>query len=285
MDQTTPEFSATVRIDANVQTQITESAALLTRVKSYTVNSDESAQDVNSDLMNIKTAARNLDAIRKSIVKPLDEARTNAQNFFVPALNTLAAAEAHCKTLLLDWQAILDGRRREAQRKADEENRRARLKLEAEAAAARAKAEEQAKEARRKAQEAEDARLKALAEGNARAAAEAAARAAKAQEQAVAVVESAEAKIAHQEQTMPVHVAPAAPVAEIKGFSARTVWKCRVNDKPTLIRVAAATRPDLMALLLVDEKAANRLAAALKDAMNVPGLEAYEEKVASSRSA
>lgn len=282
MNQAMPEFSAVVRITPEVQEQLANSNALLTRVKGYVVESDAQAQTVNVDLQNIKSAAKNLDGIRKSIVKPLDEARSNAQAFFMPALDTLKNAEDHCKRLLLGWQEKIEAARREAQRKADEENRRIRAKQEAEAAAARAKAEEQAREARRKAEEAEAARQKAIAEGNARAAAEAAARAAKEQEKAQLIIEAAEAKIAYQEQVAPV-IAPT-PIAapEIKGFSSRTVWKARVTDKQALIR-SAAERTDIAALLLVDEKAANRLAGALKNALNVPGLEAYEEKVASSR--
>ena len=279
-----PEFSAVVRITPEVQSQIAASNGLLEKVRGYVIASNEQAQIVNVDLQSIKAAAKNLDGIRKSIVLPLDTARTNAQAFFVPALNVLKEAEDHCKRLLLGWQEKLDAERREAQRKADEEQRRIRQKQEAEAAAARAKAEEQAREARRKADEAEAARQKALAEGNARAAAEAAARAAKEQERAAAVLESAEAKIALAEQTAPVIMAAPIAAPEIRGFSSRTVWKARVTDKAALIR-AAADRPDIAALLLVDDKAANRLAGALKSALNVPGLEAYEEKLATSRSA
>lgn len=276
------EFSAVVRITPDVQDQLTASSGLLAKVKGYLIRSNDDAQAVNADLLAIKTAARNLDGVRKSIVKPLDEARTNAQAFFLPALDALKAAEDHCKHLLLGWQEKLDAERREAQRKAEEEARRLRQKQEAEAAAARAKAEEQAREMRRKAEEAEAARQRAVAEGNAKAAAEAAARAAKEQERAAAVVEAAEAKIAHAEQVAPVIMAAPIAAPEIKGFSSRTVWRARVTDKTVLIR-AAADRPDIAALLLVDEKAANRLAGALKAALAVPGLEAYEEKLATSR--
>lgn len=277
-----PEFSAVVRITPEMQSQLAASNGLLAKVRALVIKSNDDAQNVNTDLQAIKTAAKQLDGVRKSIVKPLDEARTNAQAFFVPALDALKAAEDHCKRLLLGWQEKLEAERREAQRKAEEEQRRIRQKQEAEAAAARAKAEEQAREARRKAEEAEAARQKALAEGNARAAAEAAARAAKEQERAAAVVEAAEAKIAHAEAVAPVIMAAPVAAPEIKGFASRTVWKARVTDKAALIR-AAAERPDIAALLLVDEKAANRLASALKGALNVPGLLAYEEKLATSR--
>ena len=278
------EFSAVVRITPDVQDQRTASSGLLAKVKGYLIRSNDDAQAVNADLLAIKTAARNLDGVRKSIVKPLDEARTNAQAFFLPALDALKAAEDHCKRLLLGWQEKLDAERREAQRKAEEEALRLRQKQEAEAAAARAKAEEQAREARRKAEEAEAARQRAIAEGNAKAAAEAAARAAKEQERAVNVIEAAEAKIAHAEQVAPVIMAAPIAAPEIRGFSSRTVWRARVTDKAAVIR-AAVDRPDIAALLLVDEKAANRLAGALKAALAVPGLEAYEEKLATSRTA
>ena len=121
MNQPNTEFSAIVRITPEVQSQLAESNVLLTRVKGYVVDSDDSAQIVNTDLQSIKVAARNLDGIRKSIVKPLDEARANAQAFFVPAIETLKIAEDHCKRLLLSWQEKIEARRREARRKAEEE--------------------------------------------------------------------------------------------------------------------------------------------------------------------
>ena len=284
MNQSNPEFSAVVRITPEHHAQIAESSALLTRVRGYIVDSDDSAAIVNTDLQSIKIAARGLDTVRKSIVKPLDEARSAAQAFFVPAIETLKLAEDHCKRLLLGWQEKIEAKRREEQRRVDEENRRIRQELEAKAAAERAKAEEKAREERRKAQEAETARQKAIAEGNQRAAQEAAARAAKAVEAEAAARADAEAKIALAEQTASIAVAAPVAAAEIKGFSARTIWKARVTDKQALIR-AAAERTDLAALLLVDEKAANKLAGALKDALSVPGLEAYQEQVATSRSA
>ena len=53
------EFSAVVKITPEVQSKLAESNALLARVKGYVVDSDDSAQIVNTDLQSIKVAARN----------------------------------------------------------------------------------------------------------------------------------------------------------------------------------------------------------------------------------
>jgi colicin import membrane protein len=292
MTEPVTEFKAVITITPEIQQQVIEADSQLAIVREYHVDSLETANYVKAEGDRRKKMATQLDEIRKSITAPLRLAETNANNFFQPAIKNLLGAYDHCKGLVLTWQQQEEAKAQEAQRAAEEVARKARAEAEARAAAERAKAAEQAREATRKAQEAEAARVKALAEGNAKAAAKAAADAAKAQEQALAAVETAEAKIADREAVVVVPVAVVPTPAKIAGFSSRTVWKCRLkglNDaeraksKLELIR-AAATDPQAAALLVFDEKSANKLAAALKSSLTIPGLEAYEEQVAASRS-
>ena len=285
MNQQQTEFVATAKITPEAQNIILRSSSMLDMVNSYgEIDSPDLAETVNTDLQQIKAAGKKIDEIRKSIVKPLDEARANAQAFFVPAIEALKSAETHCKNLLINWNEKVEAERREAERRRQETERRARQEAETRAAAERAKAAEMAREERRKAEEAEVARQKAVAEGNVKAATKAAAEAAIAQERARTVVNNAEAKISNDEASAPVLVAAQAPTPQTKGLSVRTKWKSRTLSKTELIKAAAAD-PQYEAMLLVNEKAADAAANAFKKDFNIPGLEAYEERIAVSRAA
>lgn len=294
MNSPTPEFTASARITPEAQTLIVQSSSQLALVKDYVVDSPEAAVTVNRDLQRIKETKNRLENARVSITKPLHEAWTNANAFFKPAIDALTQAEAHCKNLLLGWERKQEEERREAQRRADEEARKRRQEEEARAAAERAKAEELAAQKRREAEEAERRRQAAIAEGNARAAAAAAADAAKAKEQAVAVVETAEAKIANREVTTVTAALPPLPEpTKIAGFSQRTYWKGRLKGLTDQEREAsflelikaALTDSQARALLMLDQKALDRTANGLRKKLAIPGVEAYEDVRASSRTA
>lgn len=78
----------------------------------------------------------------------------------------------------------------------------------------------------------------------------------------------------------PIAAAPA-PVSGAMGV--RKVWKARVTDKMALIKAVAEGKvPE--SVLLVDESALNKVAAALKGSLNYPGVQPYEdESLARSR--
>jgi hypothetical protein len=78
------------------------------------------------------------------------------------------------------------------------------------------------------------------------------------------------------------HVVQEAP--KLAGIATRTVWRGRVTDKNALV-AAALNRPDIMALIMIDESALNKLATALKDNLNIPGAEAYSETLLSAKAA
>ena len=294
MNQPNPEFGVIARIPTEVLEKAMQTSGALAIVNDYVVDSPEAAQTVNRDLQRIKAEIAWLDGQRQEIGKPLYESWTKLNKFFKALIEPREVAEGHCKKLLLGWEKTQEEERREAERKRQAEELRRRQEEEARAAAERAKAEEIAAQKRREAEEAERRRQAAIAEGNARAAAAAAAEAAKATEQAAAAVESAEAKIANREATAVTTALPPVPEpTKIAGFSSRTIWKGRLkglNDqeraksKLDLIK-AAATDPQAAALLLVDEKALTRLAGALKSSLTIPGVEAYEDKQAASRTA
>jgi hypothetical protein len=75
--------------------------------------------------------------------------------------------------------------------------------------------------------------------------------------------------------------AAAIPVSGAMGV--RKVWKARVTDKTALIKAVVEGKvPE--SVLLIDESALNKIAAALKGSLNYPGVQPYEdESLARSR--
>ena len=80
------------------------------------------------EIKSIKRQHKELDALRKSIVKPLDEARARIQTLFKPALDYLDRAEATIERKMLDYRAA---EQRAAQEAARAEAERLRAEQEA----------------------------------------------------------------------------------------------------------------------------------------------------------
>lgn len=291
MNAPSTQFAASVTITEDHQRLITQSGTELTTVKEYEIDCHETAETVNADLRRINQGIKKLDDIRKSIVKPMDEARQNAQAFFVPAIANLEAAAQHCKQLLLGWTQKVEDERRAVQRKADEEARKAQQARDAAAAAARAKAEQEADELRRQAEEAKKELRAAVESGNTKQAAAAAADAAKLAAKADSKIENVEQKIAAAESTAPVVISAVAPAPKVSGFGTRKNWKARLKhgmseqDAVRAIAAALAARPELIVLLSLDMKQANQMAKTFESSFNVPGLGAFNDPVAASRAA
>ncbi len=70
-------------------------------------------------------------------------------------------------------------------------------------------------------------------------------------------------------------VTSAAP--KIAGLTRRETWKAEVTDKPALVKHIVEARPDLMAIVKIDQSALNGLARSLKDELDLPGVEVLKE--------
>ena len=102
-------------------------------------------------------------------------------------------------------------------------------------------------------------------------------------ERADAKGRTAEAEELHsraQAQVAPV-VTSAAP--KIAGLVGRETWRAEVLDKAALVRHVVEARPDLMALLQVDQAGLNGLARTLKDALVLPGVRVVKEASIAAR--
>lgn len=212
-------------------------------------------------LKQIKGKIRELDDQRKSITKPLDEAKLQVMNLFRRPLEALAGAEQSIKQKLIAYEAIEEQKRREEQERLAEIARKERERLQAEARKAEEVAAAKAVELRRQAEEARatDAAL-----------------AAKLDAKADSVLDKAEEKADDKlaEARSIVEPLVARQEYKVKGISMRAVWHARVTDVSLVPREYLT--PNLAAL--------EGVAKATKGAILIPGVQIYSEVVAASGS-
>ncbi len=239
-----------------------------------------------STLSAIKAQWKQLDFERKDIVKDLDSARAKIQARYLRPMNMLIEAEAKLKQMMLSYQTEQARVQAERQRAIEETARKERARLAEEAAKVQAKAREQAEHARQMAELAEQARLRAVAEGNAKAAAAAAQRNAKLAEQAQSIELAGKEKAAELQTISDLVVAPTvqSAVPKVAGQFNRTTFKARVVDHEALIQ-DVANKLHYADVLPPDEGVLNRLAAVTGGRLQLAGVECYEVVSLTSRAA
>ncbi len=257
---------------------------MLAVAESYVIDCPEMYEAAADDLKAVKAKYKAIEAQRVEIVGPLNKAVKAVNELFRPPLDFLEKAETTLKGRLIAYDQEQERLRREEQARLEAERRaeQERLRREAEEAArvereARLKAEAEARAAREALAKIEDEAARKAAEEAAR----------EAQAKADAEAEAAAERAAIMaEQADIAELAPAAYVAPVKaevaGLSTRQKYKAEVTDLAALIR-AAAERPDLHPLLKVDQSALNKMAGALKTALNIPGVRVYAEQTMAAR--
>ncbi|WP_284459711.1 hypothetical protein [Cupriavidus campinensis] len=247
---------------------------MLTSAQSFVIDSPTMYELAAADLQKVKGLSKDVEEKRTAITGPLNQAVKAVNDLFRAPKEYLASAETALKGAMLTYD-------REQQRKAEE----ARREAERVAREERQRIEAEARETARRAQEEADRIAKEAADA---AAAGDAAKAAELQQQAsdTAAAGAAQAETIAMEAEMvtaaPMPVATAAP--KVAGLSTRQNWKARLTDKMALIAFIAQ-HPEHQHLLDVNQSALNQLAKAQKDAMRLPGVEAYPDAVMSARAA
>lgn len=284
------DISVILHMDDSLQKQITQSEGALTLAQAFVIDSAEMAQlaaDERRDL------ARRIDALkeaRKKFLAPAQEIIENAKALFNPGIAALEGAREFIGNNLLEWDRQEKARIAAENAEREAQARKARQEAEAKAAAERARADEIAAAERRKAAEAEERRKKAEAEGNTRAAAAAAAEIAKANEHAQAVQENAAVAATEMLVSAVAAAPPAVAAVKVAGSSVRENWVAELKPLVTedhakaLIVSGCVSNPQLLGLLKLDTSAINKMAKALKKAMDVPGYVAVDKpQLAGSR--
>jgi molybdenum-dependent DNA-binding transcriptional regulator ModE len=82
-------------------------------------------------------------------------------------------------------------------------------------------------------------------------------------------------------QTTGPAIVSAAP--KLAGISSREVWSAKITSKLLLVKHIVEVRPDLMALVQIDQTALNAQARSLKDSLELPGVEVISEKIMAAR--
>jgi hypothetical protein len=229
---------------------ITGAESALSIAQSIEIDSPEMYRLAGDELASIKGKAKQLDEQRKSITKPLDDAKKAVMDLFRRPLEVLTSAEGILKRSMLAYD-------QEQRRKQEEEQRKARIAAEAERQRQQAEADKKAEEAR---QAAEAGDVKKAAELQQQA------------EETAAVAEMITAPVIQLEKP------------KASGVAVRKTYKARVTDLKALLQgVIDGVVPD--AVIEINESVLNSQARSLKESMKYPGVEVYTEEGISARSA
>lgn len=243
----------------------------LALIESIVIDSAVMYEEAGDELKRVARRIDELDEQRKDLVGPLNDTVKRINDLFRGPLDLLRKGQTIIKGKMVAYLTEQERIAAEAKREAEAAARAVQERLDAEAAAARAQAEADAEALRSQAQEAAasgDVATAAALESRADSKLEAGL------EHAAALEVAADA------------VAPAVLMESPKavGISARGTWKAEVTDKAALIAFIA-TRPDLLHLVDVNQSGLNAMAKALKDAMTMPGVRAYQERTIAARRA
>lgn len=261
---------------------------------SVEIDSPEMFTAAGAELQAIKTRAKEIETLRLSITRPMDEAKKRVMDMFRAPLERLDQAEQVVRTAMLSFQHTEQERAARARREAEEAARieRERLEREQHEAEAEAKRIRQEAEASERARQAEaDAARRSGDEAAAKAAEEAAAlqraEAERMASEAAFIAENAAQELQLAE-VAPVYV-PAIQQPKAAGISTRQNWKADVTDLKALVIAAgdAAKHGDttLLGYLQANEKAIGQVVRALKAQARIPGVRIYAEDALAVRSA
>lgn len=222
----------------------------------------------------IKRAAKKLDDTRKDSVGPLNGKVKAINDWFREPLARLDAVEKNLKKVIQEFQAEQERKRIEEQRKADEAARKERERIEAEA-----RAQREREEANRRAEE--EARRRALEAANAE-------ERAKAQREAEAArkrAEDAAAKAKGKEQVAELVVAPVVHTGPVKasGMATVTNYKAEMVDMSAFVQYCLSSSS--LHFLEADMRALDRIMAATKGEMQIPGVRCLKSESVRMRAA
>lgn len=252
---------------------VAPATAKLELVQSMQIDSADMYQEAGLELQAIKRRAKELDAQRDGLVRPLNETVAKINALFKRPLSILGQAEAAIKGAMLTYQREEQEKAEAARRQAEEAARKERERLAQIAAAAQAKADAEAAELRRKAEE-------AAAAGKA---AQAAKLASKAESREEAGAERV-AELAMQQAAVSSAALPALAPVRAAGTATRTVWKAECTNKADLIAHIAGN-PQFLHLASIEQSALNQLAKATRGEMKMPGVRFYPDQQLAARSA
>jgi hypothetical protein len=239
----------------------TDAKSALNVALAYQIDSADMYALAAEELRAIKGKAAALEAKRKELVGPINEAVKRINDFFRAPIEMLGRAESALKTGMIAFDDEQERIRRAAEEQARRDREAEERRVAAEAAEAQRLADEAVAAAERAAtpEEHEHAQV-ALAEAAAK----------------VESTQQARAEIA----TMPTPIV-AKGTPKIAGLSPKKTWRGECTDFMALVKaVAAGTAP--INLLELNQTQLNKYARAQESALSFPGCKAVEEKTLAS---
>ncbi|MEJ7804306.1 MAG: hypothetical protein WKG03_00070 [Telluria sp.] len=215
------------------------------------------------ELVDLQAALKKLNDSRFSITRPMDAAKTAVMNLFRSPVDMVEAKIKVLKAAMLTYEAEQKRKAAIKQQLLDKIANEQRAQLAAESA-------RQAEEARKQSELA----VTLMDAGDSAGVAAALTAAEAAQEMSCAL----------QQTTAVVSAATAATnVPTVEGITTADVWKARVLDLPALLRFIA-DNPAYHDWIEIKMTGLNDMAKAQRDALRIPGVEAFEEsRIAASR--
>lgn len=116
----------------------TKASAALARAEQIVIATDADYSNAANDLKDIKAKSAEIEAQRRELKRPIDEAAAKVQAFFRGPLDFLTRAESILKRKLLAYQQEQERKRREEQARLEEQARKERERIAAQAAKAAA---------------------------------------------------------------------------------------------------------------------------------------------------
>jgi hypothetical protein len=133
----------TTDIEQTTELALRQSKELLEEVTNHGITAVEQYRSAGELLQRVKSRQKEVEAERKGILRPFDEARDRIMKLFAPVQKNLVDAERLLKASMLDWQRAEDRRVQEEEAAAREAHRIEQERLAAEADAAAAAGNEQ----------------------------------------------------------------------------------------------------------------------------------------------
>lgn len=182
-------------VSVEAQKKIAESTELAEQYRDFSITAPQGYANAGGVLKAVKGKAKELDDLRKSLTKPLDESKKRIMELFRTPLEVLAGVESAIKRAMINWQKEQEAIRLAEEKRLAEIQRKETERLEKEARLAEEKASKLKTEKAKLAAEekAKDLREKAAAVS--------------------AIAPTVKSK-----------------VEAVQGVSTRKTWKCKVVD-------------------------------------------------------
>lgn len=132
-----------ITITPETEELVTQAKSLLDNARQYKITNPAQLEASAEELKRIKARAKDLDAQRREMTKPLDDSKKRIMDFFREPLQFLTDAESLIKRAILAYQSEQEKLRRAQEAKLAEQARKERERLEKRAEAAAAKGQEE----------------------------------------------------------------------------------------------------------------------------------------------